>query len=167
MEQITNICVLKISFFPMGNQASNEQDSKGGIVGTERELLEEEFKNLPDLDDLDSKEQFLGWWSDTGKPEPKKSKEEGYYSALAINIQPNGRYFFRDHEFSVRGTYYGGKWVPIKSSDNEILLFNNYKDNMKSRNGCYYMKGKAKILSNGKIKITILDKTYKISKVKV
>ena len=149
----------------MGNSNSKVDTSSGESKVEsiqDKSEIEEEFKSLPEIKEEEVNMRFVGWWSETGKPEPSSNgnnrEKKELYSALAIHIKPDGKYFFRDHSFSARGTFYGGKWRPKDGSDDEILLYNNYKDNMKMKTISFYVKGSAKIQSNGDIEVNLCGK---------
>ena len=111
-------------------------------------------------------EYYCGWWSSTGKEEPSSNGNTrgSYYKAIALQLKDDGKFFFRDDTFSVRGTFYYGKWNICQKKDHCIHLQSNRKNNLKINGGCN-AKFLVKNLENGDMEILRGDSKYTISPV--
>ena len=63
---------------------------------------------------------WIGWWSTTGKPENPTGDYRQEESCNALHLQWNGNLFYRDHAFSIRGTYYHGTWKRDTENPNQL-----------------------------------------------
>lgn len=118
-----------------------------------------DYNSVPPFEKSEENLQLSGWWSQTGKKEP----EEAMHQVEALHLQRNGKYFFRNKNFSARGVFYFGKWRPVEDT-NQIKLHNEILNNMKIEKTEYFT-GTGTILDGGDIKLEFDGKTYEIPKV--